>query len=210
MNISLSRANLDAGIKAWRGKPSFDQDFRDCLYKTLAGWKTGGLIEGWWTRIADELCRWRANRPKTKSFIHDRGFARLADLLQEYARILARISQKICHWRRRHGSRSPLSSKSPGRSKASPAPSLPASSATSSCRTLSSSTITLCSARLGSYADYWNNCRSAWTACDEKQERARILRSAIDHSVAAHYPWSTKLTELRMIGARARPRPSPV
>lgn len=88
MNTILTRANLDAGIKAWQDRPSFDADFHNRFYKDLELSKSRGLSIEWWEYIIDELARWKATRGEYKAVIRKRGLDRLTVLRDEYARIM--------------------------------------------------------------------------------------------------------------------------
>ncbi len=203
MNTIVTEVNLEAGINVWRRR-KWDDDFHNCLYKKLMQLKSGGLDRNWWHGIVDELSIWKAIRPLPKADIYLRGIDYLGQFQVEYDRIL-RVTNKH-----------------------EPEMTTISWETLSSLYTVASSIKNVSSPVFGSklchfllpnafpvidneaiglnrtYADYWDYCKTQWVNCGEKQELINNLRQKIQEKVQGkvveYYPWSTKLTELCIIG----------
>jgi hypothetical protein len=52
------------------------------------------------------------------------------------------------------------------------------------------------------YEDYWRFCKTQWMSCETKKELKDLLSREIGLDVAPRYPFTTKVTELCIIGSR--------
>lgn len=84
----LTAKNLETGVQFWREeKKGWPPDLHNQLYCDLFEMKRKGLTPHWWSTLVDILWDWRAIRPRTKAYIHERGIECLHLLKDEYYKI---------------------------------------------------------------------------------------------------------------------------
>jgi hypothetical protein len=54
-----------------------------------------------------------------------------------------------------------------------------------------------------SYEEYWRYCHEQWVECSQKSDLTDALRREVGFELMPSYPFTTKLTELCLIGSRA-------
>jgi hypothetical protein len=53
------------------------------------------------------------------------------------------------------------------------------------------------------YNDYWHYCHEQWKSASSKDELKSTLQAAMPTEAVLYFPWSTKITELCIIGRKA-------
>ena len=202
MDTILTKANLDAGIKMWR-KKDWPADFHNKLYKELKQLKSSGLDTQWWQSIVNVLWDWRAVRPLSKTFIYQRGLDYLSQLQAEYQRVLDATDKhepdlETASWETLSGLYT-LANSIKGFNSPVFGSKLCHFILPNAFPVIDNDVIGI-NSRI--YKDYWTFCCAQWTSCSKKQELAQNLARIIGDEVAALYPWSTKLTELSIIGSK--------
>jgi hypothetical protein len=198
----LTQANLDAGIQVWL-KLKWPCDFHNQRYKDLEQFMVKGLNGEWWQKIVDVLCEWKAIRPLSKAAIYQRGLGYLNQLCTEYNRILlVKQEQELdlgtASWDMLSGLYIVASSI---KNVSSPV------FGSKLCHFIIPNAFPVIDnyvIGIGKivYQDYWSFCSTQWRSCDFEQGLIQRLRQEIVDEVAEHYPWSTKITELCIIGSR--------
>lgn len=212
MNEIVSADNLAAGIRYWRlNKPHWEKDFGNTLYIELRNLKKDGLNETWWKRILTILKRWLAHRPKSIDFINERGLVRLPELDRIHSRMLEDYDLDSFD----------LSAASwnivvdlfeiANEIKNVTKPTFPSKL----CHFIFPNIYPVADEQVlrvsGFYEYHWERCSLLWSGCKIKDELIEILREEIlnsniqsdnvlDLTVSPHFPWSSKLTELCLIG----------
>jgi hypothetical protein len=209
MSCLLTEANLDAGIDYWRNtKTKWEPDFHNAIYKKYyEKQQLNGLDEAWWKFMLDELGPpprgWSAIRPKRKDYILKRGLERLVQLQTARDRIFRAIEPQRpglenTNWallRELY-----LCAKSI-KNVDSPV------FASKLCHFIIPNTFPIIDGEAigfqnNDYSRYWDFCRCQWLDCQVKEKLQSRLRMSIGNEIVDCYPWSTKLTELCIIGNR--------
>ncbi len=198
----LTIDNLKVGISVWRNKPRWDQDFHNSFYEKLYQNRAGGLNREWWDGIVDDLSNWKAIRPYPKEDIHKRGLDYLPNLQKEYLRVLdlsgiGEPNLEICSWetlRDLFGVAADIKETMPF----SPV------FASKLCHFIFPSAYPVVDRQVvglsGSYSKYWHYCQGQWSAGKIKYDLVEHLKFEIGAEIFEHFPWSTKIVELCMIG----------
>lgn len=208
MNNLLTEGNLQVGIKYWREqKKNWPADFHNAYYKYLRQLKGNGLTEEWWESMVHELRGWQASRGKgkTDAYIRERGLERLGQLKEEQEKILRanhhqEPNLRTVTWVQIRGLFSIASSI---KNVDSPV------FGSKLCHFILPDVFPIIDQEVtgvesNNYADYWSYCSSSWSGCQLQQELIALLSASIGDEVIEQYPWSTKVTELCVIGSRHR------
>jgi len=206
MDNLLTETNLASGIRYWRErKKKWPADFHNEDYKRLQHLKHSGLTEEWWEHIVHYLRSWQASRGKgkTDAYIRERGLERLNQLRAEYDKILRinrhqELDLQTATWTLIAGLYNIASSI---KNVDSPV------FGSKLCHFILPNVFPVIDGEVigvhsNNYANYWGNCSSSWSDCPIKQELIAILRESIGEQVIEDYPWSTKVTELCVIGSK--------
>ncbi len=205
MNIIVSEANLKAGIDLLRmQKPKWLVDFGDYRYLELKQLKANGLSEQWWQKIVSLLWDWRAIRPFSKGTILRNGLSSLPLLQAEYDRI-ERVSGgmepslETASWETL--AQLYVDASAIKRNKF-PSPVF----GSKLCHFILPNAFPVIDQEVvgvrGEYREYWNKCRDYWIDCRIKETLKTYLRDEFRIKATAEYPFSTKITELCIIGAK--------
>jgi hypothetical protein len=203
MNL-LNQANLEAGVAYWRKtKPKWGPDFHNGDYRKFYSRQQKGFDQEWWEWMVGELRAWQASRPKSNDYIYGRGRGRLQQLQVERDRIVCAIHPKrptlentdwalvsplyLCA-KAIKGVGSPVFG-------------------SKLCHFILPNAFPIIDGEVISfqnneYARYWDFCRREWLDCQVKQALEALLRKEIGGGIVEYYPWSTKITELCIIGQR--------
>jgi len=199
----VNKANLNAGIRFWlEEKPRWGRDFHNSFYKHLGELGANGLTEQWWKTIPDILWEWVAIRPMTKLFIRERGRDRLSDLATGYKQLLSKCKAKtpkniLLKWedvellftvaKKIKGVQSPVF-------------------ASKLCHFIAPGVFPVIDQEVlggsNNYKDYWQHCKMLWQEVNDKNSLMKILSNTIGNGVISDYPYTTKITELCLIGER--------
>ena len=207
MNCVLTKTNLEAGIAYWfNTKAKWGDDFHNAYYEDFNYRQRNGLDEEWWEWMVHELRSWQASRPKTDAYIRERGRQRLHELQAARERILAAAEPESpglenTNWKLL--SELYLCAKSI-KNVDSPV------FGSKLCHFIIPNAFPIIDGeaigiQTSDYSIYWDYCRRQWLNCQLKEELRSHLRTLIGPGVVDHYPWSTKLTELCIIGDRQKP-----
>ena len=191
--------NLRIGIEVWKEK-KWPDDFHSSLYSDLSRWS--GIDLKFWDRVLNELARWGALRGVSKEVIRLRGIQVLPDLQREYTRILHSHNDKKpdlndVKWQELEslfsithsikGANSPVF-------------------ASKMCHfLLPDCFIVIDNAVIGVneiYPVYWFRGQYAWSKCEDKELLKKELQNYARVSLPSIFPWSTKITELCLIGSK--------
>jgi hypothetical protein len=195
-------SNFKAGVRVWRKKPNWDQDFHNSFYGKLERSRANGLTSIWWNRIVDDLWNWRAIRPSPKDEICRRGLLYLPELQSEYTKLknLAREQEpnlETSRWDDLEGLFGVA---------AEIKITMPFSPVFASklCHFIFPAAYPVVDRQVvgisGSYANYWDYCQAQWVNCQVKDDLIGMLRREIGPYVFGNFPWSNKIVELCMIG----------
>lgn len=197
----LSIRNLESGIDVWRSK-DWPSDFNNAFYNELEQLRVGGLGHEWWVAIVDHLWTWRAIRPWSKARIRERGLAVLDHLAAEFQRVgdsaePSRLNFESVSWQSLSGlfrvARSIKDDSVVFGSKL--------------CHFVFPNLFPVIDREvigLTDYESYWSYCQNQWVACPRKQRLIEELAARINAEVPPEFPWGTKITELCIMGQRAR------
>jgi hypothetical protein len=207
MNIEVSLANLRAGIRVFKVR-KWPADFHAGLYARQAKQRAGGLTEHWWSETVDDLGLWLATRPLSKADVRERGLMALSRLNSAYDQLprvgtefgeigwssLSRLFDVAC------------SIKPTLR----PSPVFPSKL----CHFLRPDLYVVVDRAvvglLGPYPDVWAACSKAWRHARPIHDELRhLLAQSATESLPSTYPFGTKITELCVIGTKARARKTP-
>ena len=85
--MALTIDELRNGIKLWRSKKKWPQDFHNTFYEhDLAVARSDGLFnDQWWNRFYPTLRDWVATRPKSRAFLTERARERFPALSERWA-----------------------------------------------------------------------------------------------------------------------------
>jgi hypothetical protein len=208
MDNILTLININAGIEKWqeRGWPN---DFHNSLYDNLRkDLHDSDLNEEWWCLVVDKLAQWNATRPLSRDRVRENGICLLERINAEYDYIVKtserEISLATASW-------TTLSRLFTVASKIKqlkhPSPVFPSKL----CHFIFPDAFPVMdrlAVGIGTrYEEYWLDCSRQWKTCPTKAELIHTLRDIIEHDspgrLVNHFPWSTKITELCVIGAKA-------
>ncbi|MBM3495774.1 MAG: hypothetical protein FJX72_15830 [Armatimonadetes bacterium] len=214
MVSQLTVADLEAGTKAFLGKPGWESDLHANLYRELSDALAGGLDREWWDRTVPRLSSWLALRPHSKDTIRAQGLNQLPALAEGYRTVIQRAGAErfdltgVC-WsdiadlfaaaheiksavhRRKYGHEL-HSAVFPGKL----------------CHFIMPHVFVVVDGEMmGGCTDYqtfWIHARDLW-------RRAEPIHAQLKGALARHtgaagpeYPWPTKIVELCLMGARHR------
>jgi hypothetical protein len=204
MENLLTDANLLAGIHLWRThKTNWPNDFHNVFYQDLSRSKQNGLSASWWRQMVGFLSGWKALRPLTKEEIHLRGLDRLGQLQVAYKQIIASSADSSLNlttatWDTLEelysvafdikGAYSPVFGSK-----------LCHFILPNAFPVIDRDVIGVASR---AYYDYWQFCKMQWTGCSEREALQQKLEQTIGKAAYAEYPYTTKITELCIIGSR--------
>jgi hypothetical protein len=195
-------SNFKAGVKVWRKKSNWDQDFHNGFYMKLERSRVEGLTIFWWMRIVNDLWNWRAIRPYSKDEIRKRGFDYLPELQGEYAKLRKLAKDKepkieSSNWDDLEG----LFDVTAEIKKTMPFSPVFASKL---CHFIFPAAYPVVDRQVvgisGSYPNYWDYCKTQWVNCQVKNDLIGMLRHEIGTFVFENYPYANKIVELSMIG----------
>ena len=202
----LTLPNLQAGIQLWLDR--WERDFHDAFYRKLHERKRDGLTPTWWLQTVDDLAKWRATRGQTKAFILESGMQRLSRLDEQHRSLLNihadfEPNMDLLAWDELSGLFATAATIKPNMS---PNPMF----ASKVCHFIFPGAFPVVDGALvgltqWSYPRYWGFCRQQWRACERQAELIDALRGAMRIEPWEHYPWSTKVTELCLIGMNHGP-----
>lgn len=203
MSTLITSENLEAGIRFWLDEKSRQQypwprDFHNHFYQRMAYQRRNGLTLLWWSRTVDELWEWRAIRPLSKLDVYRLGVIQLAQFQTAYDQAASSggdgpVNLETARWE----NLDPLfrlasDIKSDG-------------FASKFCHFLLPDAYPVADREVvgftsGRYEDHWRYCQTEWANCTTKPELVQILQRKIGSAVIPDYPYSTKITELCLIG----------
>ncbi|MEP6755081.1 MAG: hypothetical protein ABJA67_06250 [Chthonomonadales bacterium] len=204
MENILTEANLLAGIHLWRTqKPNWPRDFHNEYYQELSRLKQNGLNANWWRQMVNYLSGWRALRPLTKEEIHGRAVGRLGQLQTTYNHIVAShagesLNLTTVNWESLEELYSVAFDIKDVNSPV---------FGSKLCHFILPNAFPVIDRDVigvdaRAYHEYWQFCKVQWTECTEREALQQMLRQAIGEAVHIEYPYSTKVTELCIIGSR--------
>lgn len=210
MNTFVTLDNLSAGIRDWKARPHWSQDFHSSLYAKLDHYKQiDATLVKWWEAAVTALGQWKALRSSVgginRAAIHERGLVMLPELRVLFDAIRAThggqepnlaqaqwtdLTELFALARELKGARSWMF-------------------ASKLCHFLLPNCVVVTDGQItptngASYRDYWLNCQSEWKACHEPERLIAELRAAMVREPSAIYPWSTKITELCYAGSLSK------
>ncbi len=208
MENLLTQANLLAGVRLWRTqKTNWPRDFYNEFYQELCCLKQKGLNDAWWRQMVNYLSGWKALRPLTKEEIYVRGGERLGKLQDAYSQIVDSTDGQ------------PLSLMTATWDTLDELYSIAFDIKSASSPVFGSK---LCHFILPNvfpvidrdvigldtraYYDYWLFCKTQWTECRERETLQQNLQNIIGRAIHSEYSYSTKVTELCIIGSREKSR----
>ncbi len=204
MENLLTETNLLAGIALWRTqKTNLPRDFHNEFYQELSRLKQNGLNAAWWGQIVNYLSGWKALRPSAKEEIYGRGVERLEQLQAAYNRIVAScgeqsLSLTVANWTSLEELYAVAFA-----IKAANSPVF----GSKLCHFILPNAFPVIDRDVigvdsRAYYEYWQFCKAQWSECTEREALQQTLQRTIGEAVHAAYPYSTKVTELCIIGSR--------
>jgi len=206
----VSSGNLNRGI-AYRleSKRSWPKDFHNRVYMEMSDERMDGLGLAWWGITSARLVDWQALRGASAVETYRNGIATLDELDAGYKALV-----------RAHGDDGPMLEttswktlrwlfEAASRIKKLKVPSNVFSSKL--CHFILPTAFVVVDRQVApglslDYGEHWTTCKKAWNAADNKDELEGILAAAIreapTNEISVHYPWSTKIVELCLIGSR--------
>jgi hypothetical protein len=200
MTIEVPLASLQAGIRVFKARKNWPDDFHAGLYVRQAKLLTSGFTEQWWSETVDDLGRWLATRPLSKADIHKRGLEALSRLRSacdwlpplgtDFGEIgwsaLSRLFEVACSIK----------------------PTLSPVFPSKLCHFIRPDLYVVVDRAvvglLGPYPDSWAACSRAWRHARPIHDNLRgLLATSSTASLPPTYPFATKITELCVIGANA-------
>lgn len=212
MTEVLSIDNLHAAINSWPER-SWPKDFHNSFYLELAQYRKLGLDDNWWVFVNNNLWSWLAFRgirgfDKPKSLSNGRKY--LPEIRYESDRIQKAVAAGNLDFSLIDFSILAPLSRVVAPIKPTASPSLVFISKI--CHFIFPALyIVYDNEAVGipkrNYDDYWNYSAKLWRSNDIKMELRDVLLRAIEDQVGSgnvipNYPWSTKITELCIIGSR--------
>jgi hypothetical protein len=182
------------------------------LYRPLEAWRPRGLDHDFWDFLVGKLTEWRAIRPEDPAVIRTNGLALLRpirDCLTELAGDGSRPLPTVeaLEWE----NVAPLFEIAQS-IKGCDRPTF----GSKLCHFLVPSAYFVCDNKLvkvkverGPYKAYWEACKGAWSASQEKEACKCLLRDEIRGARSTPcdtYPWATKITELCQFVPSTEPR----
>ncbi|PDW05094.1 hypothetical protein [Candidatus Viridilinea mediisalina] len=209
MTTFVTLDNLRVGIREWKARPHWAQDFHSSLYANLEqSRRADPTLEQWWESAVIALGQWKALRSpvrekNTRKAIYQRGLRKLPDIRAQYDAICTAHAgsapdlEQTCWDELRPLMRLAKKVKI-------------AQSwmfASKFCHFLLPNCVIVTDSQIAplhgaSYKNYWRACQQAWKTCDAHEPLIAELRSAIRGTPPSTYPWATKITELCYAGAR--------
>ncbi len=194
MSTILTPDNLKRGMDLFLDRKGWPEDFHASLYTHLAEIQNDRFSNEWWDEIVDLLWEWRAIRPRTKDFIHQRGKPQLAKMRKSLQNIKAQ-DIKTCEW----DSVADLFNAA-HEIKNVHSPVL----ASKLCHFILPAIFPIFDNEaldfpIPCYQYYWNYCRKQWLECDNKKQLKEILRPHLNQD-GENYPWAVRIIELCIIG----------
>ena len=203
--VIVSPENLEAGLAEWRRRSTSGNWARDLhagLYRRQSTLRANGLDDEWWVATVDELSRWRAIRPLSKSTVLEKGRGAMPRLNKAYGDLLCRgLSFESATWSDIEPLFDVAISLKPTKS-ASPV------FASKLCHFMAPDLyVVIDRAAVGldcRYPEYWKACETGWRTAKGKPVLQTQLLDWLDQQDASGLPLSTKITELSVIGAKTR------